>query len=734
MYNLLNTMNINIHKHIIIKTLTFFFLFILLSGCNENKKFPLAEKGLLDLRGEDLNDFTKLDGEWELYWDQLLNETDIKNNITTENIELIDVPGLWNEKAPQNAPYTGHATYRLQVLLPESRPNELAIKILNAATSMEVFINGEKIIQSGNAGTNKNASKPNYDPHVADFNVDSDTLNIIAHVSNFHHKKGGLWEPILLGSDRQLSKKRNMSLAYELLVFGALIIMGIYHIVLFFQRTKQYDALYFGLFCLAVSLRITVTGEHSINLIAEDFWPVKVKIEYISFYLAAPLFGLFLHAEYPREFLKEVAFPFAVIGAVLSLFTLLSPVIWFSFSMLPYQILSAFLGLYATFSLILAIIRKQEYSAIMLVGWIIFFITIINDMLYQNSIIFSGNLAYMGLFIFILFKAYIISASFSKEFLRSEHLASDLNVINENLENIVEARTMELSIKNEIIEEHNKDITTGISYAGKIQKALLPDESNASLYFKDQMLLNIPKHIISGDFFWIRKYENKVIIAVADCTGHGVPGAFMSLMGANFLNEITGELYQDSGIEKLQPNIILHRLREEVKQALHQSMDEFEAHDGMDMALCVMDMDSKRLQFSGARRPLYLIQKHPPVQTESKQLMFYPIGDGYYLMNIRGDRMPVGIYLKEMPYSLYTVQLEPGDKIFLFSDGFVDQIGGSEDKKFLELRFKNLLMNHHGKNMEEIKNILTSTFHEWKGDQNEQLDDILIFGAVSREQ
>lgn len=275
-------------------------------------------------------------------------------------------------------------------------------------------------------------------------------------------------------------------------------------------------------------------------------------------------------------------------------------------------------------------------------------------------------------------------------------LLQDLKEANRTLEQKVIDRTKK-------IESQKREITDSIRYASKIQRALLPPSENIEEIFPDYFILNKPRDIVSGDFYWLARKNNEVVVAVADCTGHGIPGAFMSILGITLLNEIVSK----SAV--LKTNEILNQLRIQVIKALHQTWEHKETRDGMEMALCIIDLNKKKLQYSGAFRPLYLIRSNDIVE-------------------LKGDLIPIGVYPEgEESYSCQEMQIEKDDVIYLSSDGFVDQIGGGKRKTFRSTNLKNLLQAIRTKPMKEQKIILEKTIEKWR-DDIDQVDDILILG------
>jgi serine phosphatase RsbU (regulator of sigma subunit) len=287
----------------------------------------------------------------------------------------------------------------------------------------------------------------------------------------------------------------------------------------------------------------------------------------------------------------------------------------------------------------------------------------------------------------------------------------ELTVLNEAIrkqnEQILEANE-ELTVLNEAINKQKNEILDSITYAKKIQSAMLPPEEYFHEILNDVFILFKPRDIVSGDFFWIKNVNQYVILAAADCTGHGVPGAFMSLLGISFLNEIVQRR------EVTQANQVLNELRRQIRNSLRQHGQAEESKDGIDMALCVIDVKNNTLQYSGANNPMYLIRNKDgaPELTEYK-----------------ADRMPLGYY--QGSFKTFTnkdIQLEYGDVFYLFSDGFIDQKGGRDNKKFMSKKFKDLLMRIHQEPMREQKTILDKTLTDWMGD-NSQIDDILVIGV-----
>ena len=252
------------------------------------------------------------------------------------------------------------------------------------------------------------------------------------------------------------------------------------------------------------------------------------------------------------------------------------------------------------------------------------------------------------------------------------------------------------------IEYKNKLIKYSIQYAQTIQAAVLNVSGNRSDFFTDMFCILLPKDIVSGDFCWFHRVDNKLLAGVFDCTGHGIPGAFMSILGVTLLNETVIR-------EKIdEPHLILNRLREKVIQALGQKGTYLEVKDGMDGSIISYDPASKRLFFSGAFNPLYILRDNE-------------------IIELRGDRMPLSYHDKMPEFSCQVIDIKPDDLIYLFTDGYTDQFGGQNQKKFGSARFKELLLRYNTHSLENQKQLLLDALTGWKGEED-QVDDITVVG------
>lgn len=284
-----------------------------------------------------------------------------------------------------------------------------------------------------------------------------------------------------------------------------------------------------------------------------------------------------------------------------------------------------------------------------------------------------------------------------------QYLNSDLNLKNYQLSE----KTEIIELQHNTIHQKNKEITDSIRYAQKIQTAMMPLKHEFVDYFKEAFVLFEPKDIISGDFFWITTRNEKIIFATGDCTGHGVPGGFMSMLGVSLLNEIINEH------DLTEPALILSRLRKKVITALRQKGLSGEQQDGMDMTICVIDKKEMTLQYAAANHIFYIIKKQ---------------ASGFELHEFKGDKQPVGIFGKDLkPFKQYLVPLNADDIIYTFTDGYADQFGGPKGKKFKYTQLKELLLSIQQLSLQEQEEIIKQKFTNWKGNL-EQVDDVCLIG------
>lgn len=295
---------------------------------------------------------------------------------------------------------------------------------------------------------------------------------------------------------------------------------------------------------------------------------------------------------------------------------------------------------------------------------------------------------YTILFIALLYLAFIHLWVLVRSRRKIREFSSELKVLKEQRE--------DLQLK-------NKDLTDSLTYARRIQSALLPADHHVRRIIPDHFILYKPKHIVSGDFYWVSQRNGKMFIAAADCTGHGVPGALMSMIGLELLQKIINEMKIDESDE------ILRALNKELESAFYKEEDgRALIKDGIEMSLCVINRETRELEFSGAFLPVYIIRDDN-------------------LIEIKGDKINVGQTFEDVTFNKNRHSLREGDLIYLFSDGYADQFGGPDNKKFMYRRLRHILLTISKYPLDDQKRILDETITSWMRD-TEQIDDMMILG------
>jgi len=268
--------------------------------------------------------------------------------------------------------------------------------------------------------------------------------------------------------------------------------------------------------------------------------------------------------------------------------------------------------------------------------------------------------------------------------------------------NKIEKQKDKLQEQFNIIQSKNWEMSNSFEYAGHIQSAILPDRELLIKYFEDYFILLRPTNIVSGDFYWFSKISDKILITVADCTGHGVAGGLLSMLGISYLNEIVN-------IKKItSPETILDELRATLINALKQEKANKSYLSGIDMAVVSINKDKNIVEYAGANNPLYIVRENE-------------------LHEYVADKMPIAYYDKMASFNKQIIPVKEGDQIYLFSDGYTDQFGGKNQKKFKFKPFRKLIVENNRKTMEEQKTALNQTFEIWKGNLV-QVDDVLVMG------
>lgn len=677
---------------------------LFISSCSDpQEKRPDLEKGFLDLSAWDFEEdgLVNLNGPWEFYWGELLESEDLELYDSIK-AEYISVPGGWATKGSEGKEYPefGYATYRLKIKVPDKN-TDYSFIFRSIFTSARVWINGAFSFENGKVATTEDRSKPKFTTNYSspvNYNKKSDTLDLIVQVADFSYggPAAGLRRTVAFGPVEQIQKQRIRTNSVNSFLIGILLLITLYHFFLFVYRTNAVSYLIFSLLSLVVvSWTIYSSGMFIDYFTYEGY----LAFGHLAPALFPPFLVLFFYFLYRDEVHKNVLYAVLVIALIFLLIIFTSSAttisnIFLIFSMNMMIPLSYLLG----YTLLKAVIRKREGSRLMYLSVLIMFASLIHDSFLSNSFIkgFGFYISSYGFVSLIILQSLVLSQMFSLTFRKNINLTVNLEkIVKERTRIIDEQKSVlenqnqdvlrqkeEIQLQNEVLNQRNEEIeaqrdyahkqneeiTDSINYAKRIQSAMLPPKTYISELLSDNFILYKPRDIVSGDFYWIKQVNQYVVIAAADCTGHGIPGAFMSILGIGHLNEIVQRR------EVTQADQVLNELRKQIKYALRQHGERDESKDGIDMALCVLDLKNSMMQYSGANNPLYLIRN---TDREAE------------LIEFKADRMPLGYYYgKDVAFTNHDIKLEPGDTFYMFSDGFVDQKGGEENKKFMSSRYK----------------------------------------------
>lgn len=397
---------------------------------------PKAVQGMLDLRNWDFRTHgtVNLSGEWEFYWEEFY-ETKNFGKDPPPISGFIQVPSAWNgfKINEHEIGGEGYATYRLKILLNDP-PLPLALKIRTVETAANIFVNGRLLQSIGRVGKDEKSMRPAYAPTIVSIPVAQNELEIIVQVSNYFHRKGGLWDRIQLGNEKSIRQLRFKALGLEFFLVGSILIMAMYHLFLFFLRKKEHYALYFGLFSLLVVIRVFFTGEYAVNIFFDFNWSTMIRMEYLSFYAAVPFFAAFFYSMFPTIMPKIFVYLIFIIGGVFSMaVTVLSPKL-FTHTAVPYEISTLLFSSYGIYLLGKAISNRLEGSISFLLGFMAIFAAMLNDILFANEIISTGYYLPLGLFGFILAQTFILSQRVSGTFNTFEKVNVTLSETNKKIE------------------------------------------------------------------------------------------------------------------------------------------------------------------------------------------------------------------------------------------------------------------------------------------------------------
>jgi len=447
----------------------------------DGQDLPVPERGLLDLRGISINTETylKLDGEWEFYWEQFVEPADPVSTQQAKPTLYAPVPSYWKDYNHPEIVFTGtgYASYRLLILLPENRPGKMTLDVPVFDVSSELYINGQKIHGIGKVGKSKEESIPAYNPRQVRVTTKADTLSVLIHVSNFHHRRGGFWKSMQFGHHSRiiLADQKYKLISYFSL--GVLAAFSVFFLFFFFMYREDYLLLSFSIIVAGIFLRMLNTGQYPIQLVSELPWEWLIKLEYLGTFMAFGFAGWYFYQLYPSSFRKWITWINAGIVSIAGIIILLFKARYFSYTMFYFQPAVLILVIYYLAVCTRQVVRGSKNDILFLIALILFIGGLINDLLVANSrtAISKDYSIHFALQLFVLIQSIMIIRTWIQAYRGKGRLMTEIEDINVNLERRVEERTTELNNRNTEIEASNRELQSALDFKNRVFSIIAHD-------------------------------------------------------------------------------------------------------------------------------------------------------------------------------------------------------------------------------------------------------------------
>ena len=642
----------------------FFWLTACFSAPSSEPPSPQVSQGVLDLSAWDFtqNQAITLDGEWALYWAQLLTPADFSAPATLPAPTWHNIPpGTWRNLivGDQVLPGAGYGTYRLTIQLPPTTP-PLALSLPVIFSSHMLWQDGQIISSQGQPSSKSATNKALTYPEIIPLTITGPTITLTLQIANFDHREGGLWRSLALGSTQGLHKQKNRRLLIDMFLFGSIFIMGFYHFGLYVWRRTEPSALYFGWFCILFSIRIMTAGDRYLWILWPDFnWYLGFKLEYFSTYLTMPVFVLFLSALFPsivsRRFLQFIQ----LVGFGLAIIVLATPPLLYTQTVGVFQFFVLLVGAYQIYVIFKARYKGFEDANLMLWGGLVLFISLINDVLNVNHVLNTGLWTPLGLFIFILLQSLILARRFSKAFSSQETL---------------------LALQQELV------------IARRIQESILPEQ------MPNLPKLNILVHYrpaadVGGDFYDFHQVDGQRLgVLVADVSGHGIPAALIASMA-----KVAFAVHKDKKYKA-----------EAVLDGMNQTLVGQFQRQFLSAVYIYLDLTEMVLFQANAG--------HHPV------LVWRASTKTLYELESTG---PVLGWLTDISYNDETFSLHPGDRILLYTDGIIE-VRDPVGELFGTARWHRFVTQNGHLPPTEFTDLFWQTLAQWSADEADFEDDVTL--------
>jgi serine phosphatase RsbU (regulator of sigma subunit) len=669
------------------------FSILLLTSCADSVKNPKAVNGNLDLSSWDSgkNGTIKLDGEWEFYWNKLLNSKDFWDAVSYSR-NYIKIPGSWNGQSysGEKLPRFGYATYRLKIT---NSPKGHLFLYCTAPNAASVFIvNGKIIAEYGKVSMDTLSEQAAIGKRIMEFDNDRDEIEIIVHVSNYHKFASGMTHSVNLGSRENIYVLKHHSVSLDVFIFAILLLISFYHFSQFLFRRKEKASFCFSVFSLVFAVRTITTNEIVItDMLPSINWEIVFRMDFLTIAFIAPLFVKFISCLYPRQMSLIVNKFFYGIAVLYSAMIIFLPTHVFAGFLVYYHLVMLSAGLYLFYVFISAMLDKQPGAVMSIAGFIIVFITGVVDILIANEVINLFFISPFGILAFFLMQTLNLSSRFSKAYERVEQFS-------EILEEEVRSRTAELQIEKNLLHESNQNYEKELNLAKRIQKQLIPQHSPVAYI----SFLYKPMEEVGGDFIEFLHFRDsdKIGIFISDVSGHGVPAAFITSM-------IKTTLLQ-SGILKENPAALLLHLNE---MLLHYTADNF-----VTAMYSIYDPVNKTVVYASAgHNPPYLISV-----SDSKML---PVNKSIPLAIMNKS------YLEKYNkmFSNNEISLSGYRKLIFYTDGLTETTPINEPADFFEYHgLMDLMQRNHALPCTKFIQTVHNGLLNYRGSENFNDDICLI--------
>jgi signal transduction histidine kinase/CheY-like chemotaxis protein len=500
--SLKNTLNCFQALH---RCLFFIFASLLLTSCADTSKLkpaPVAEQGVLDLSNWDFEKegVVRLNGEWEFYWQRLLAPNELLSSNTGKEQKFINLPSSWNGYQVNDEVLSGdgYATYYLRIIGNEGN-KKLMFKTSWMGTSYNLFVNGDLIASNGVVARTREEMTPQYFPLTTSYYSNTESLDIVLQVANFHHREGGAWYPIEMGLEKQITKIRESNLSINLFLCGGIFIMGIYYLGLYLSRKEEKPSLVFSIFCLLMACRSLLTGELYLSSIFPDIgWILMVQLDYLTFYLGVLALAIFIQILFPQLYSKSFLNFYIALCIGFALTVVVFPVNMFTQYIPIFRLFTVIFAIYGSYILIMAVIKKIQGASVLLAGGVFLTFSIISEVAYQQGLLgyyffFSSDSGYI---VFIFSQSLLLTMRYTNAFKETERLLMSV----ERAESATQAKSQFLAKMSHEIRTPLNGILGVVQLMGKtklskVQQTYLKlvDDSSVSLLSIINDILDLSK-------------------------------------------------------------------------------------------------------------------------------------------------------------------------------------------------------------------------------------------------